>query len=130
MKSDNPPAAGVLATGSRTASTSSRPARGRPRSLPPTPARIPGRCAGDFFRDPLPACDTYLIMDVIHDWTDDQAAALLSAVREAALPRARVLVIETILADVPGPDWSKSWTSSCCGSAAAGSVAAANTSSC
>ena len=63
--------------------------------------------AGDFFTDPLPAADTYLIMDVIHDWDDDQAAALLTAVRKAALPQARVLVIETILADVPGPDWSK-----------------------
>jgi hypothetical protein len=46
-------------------------------------------------------------MDVIHDWDDDQAAALLSAVRRAAPPQARVLVIETILADTPGPDWSK-----------------------
>ena len=63
--------------------------------------------AGDFFTDPLPAADTYLIMDVIHDWDDDQAAALLSAVRKAAPPQARVLVIETIIADVPGPDWSK-----------------------
>jgi hypothetical protein len=63
--------------------------------------------AGDFFKDPLPACDTYMMMDVIHDWDDDRAAALLSAVRKAALPQARLLVIETILADVPGPDWSK-----------------------
>jgi hypothetical protein len=62
---------------------------------------------GDFFTDPLPAADTYLIMDVIHDWDDEQTMALLSAVRKAALPHARVLVIETILADVPGPDWSK-----------------------
>ena len=63
--------------------------------------------AGDFFKDPLPAADTYLIMDVIHDWTDDQAVALLSAVRQAALPQARLLVIENIIVDVPGPDWSK-----------------------
>jgi hypothetical protein len=63
--------------------------------------------AGDFFADPLPAADTYLIMDVIHDWDDEQAVALLSAVRKAAPPQARVLVIETVLADVPGPDWSK-----------------------
>jgi hypothetical protein len=63
--------------------------------------------AGDFFTDPLPAADTYLIMDVIHDWDDDQTVTLLSAVRRAAPPQARVLVIETILADVAGPDWSK-----------------------
>ena len=63
--------------------------------------------AGDFFKDPLPAADTYLIMDIIHDWDDERATALLSAVRKAALPQARVLVIETIIADAPGPDWSK-----------------------
>jgi hypothetical protein len=63
--------------------------------------------AGDFFTDPLPAADTYLIMDVIHDWPDDQTVALLSAVRKAAPPQARLLVIENIIADVPGPDWSK-----------------------
>jgi hypothetical protein len=62
---------------------------------------------GDFFTDPLPAADTYLIMDVIHDWDDERAATLLSAVRKAAPPQARVLAIETILADGPGPDWSK-----------------------
>jgi hypothetical protein len=63
--------------------------------------------AGDFFTDPLPAADTYLIMDVIHDWPDDQTVALLSAVRKAAPPQARLLVIENIIADIPGPDWSK-----------------------
>ena len=34
--------------------------------------------AGDFFKDPLPAADTYLIMDVIHDWDDEQTTALVS----------------------------------------------------
>lgn len=63
--------------------------------------------AGDFFTDPLPAADTYLIMDIIHDWDDERATALLCAVRKAAPPNARVLVMEAILADVPGPDWSK-----------------------
>lgn len=63
--------------------------------------------AGDFFKDPLPACDTYLIMDVIHDWDDDRAAAILSAVHNAASPQTRLLLIEAIIPDVPGPDWSK-----------------------
>ena len=56
-------------------------------------AAVTGRLrlqAGDFFKDPLPAADTYLIMDVIHDWDDEQTTALLSAVRNAALPHARV----------------------------------------
>ena len=46
-------------------------------------------------------------MDVIHDWDDERAETLLSAVWKAAPSHARVLAIEGILVDVPGPDWSK-----------------------
>ena len=53
------------------------------------------------------ACDTYMIMDVIHDWDDDRAAAILSAVHNAASPQTRLLLIEAIIPDVPRPDWSK-----------------------
>ncbi len=63
--------------------------------------------AGDFFRDALPSCDAYLLMEIIHDWGDDESAAILRAVRQAAAPGATVLVIEAIVPDDPGPDWSK-----------------------
>lgn len=63
--------------------------------------------AGDFFRDALPGCDAYLLMEVIHDWGDDESAAILRAVRQAAAARSTVLVIEAIVPDDPGPDWSK-----------------------
>ena len=55
--------------------------------------------AGDFFVDPLPAADAYLLMEVLHDWPDKEAVAILSAVRRAASPGATVLVIENILSD-------------------------------
>jgi hypothetical protein len=63
--------------------------------------------SGDFFKDPLPRCDGYILMEIIHDWPDDDAAAILRAVRRAATPEARLLLIETIVPDDPGPDWSK-----------------------
>ncbi len=63
--------------------------------------------AGDFFRDALPSCDAYLLMEIIHDWGDEESVAILRAVRSAAPPHARLLVIETIVPDDPGPDWSK-----------------------
>ena len=63
--------------------------------------------AGDFFRDELPACDAYLLMEVIHDWGDEESAAILKAVHRAARPGAKLLLIETIVPDGPGPDWSK-----------------------
>ncbi len=59
--------------------------------------------AGDFFADPLPAADLYILMEVIHDWDDAQAAAILGAVRRAAPEGATVLVIEAV-ADGSDPD--------------------------
>ena len=62
---------------------------------------------GDFFRDALPACDAYLVMEVLHDWDDAQAVAILQAIRRAAPPQATLLLIEQVLADAPGPHRSK-----------------------
>lgn len=50
--------------------------------------------SGDFFVDPLPAADVYVLMEVIHDWGDAQAVAILSAVRRAAPSGATVVIIE------------------------------------
>jgi SAM-dependent methyltransferase len=52
---------------------------------------------GDFFADPLPAGDTYLLMQVLHDWADEQATAILAAIRRAARPGASLLVIEMLV---------------------------------
>jgi len=46
-------------------------------------------------------------MEIIHDWGDEESVAILRAVRPAVPPHARLLVIETIVPDDPGPDWSK-----------------------
>jgi hypothetical protein len=62
---------------------------------------------GDFFHNPLPACDAYLLMEVIHDWNDDEAVSILQAVRRAAPDRATVLLIEQMIPEAPGPAWTK-----------------------
>jgi hypothetical protein len=62
---------------------------------------------GDFFKDPLPTCDAYLVMEVIHDWGDEEAVAILKAIRRSAPPKAKLLVIEQIVPDDPGPHWTK-----------------------
>ena len=46
-------------------------------------------------------------MEIIHDWGDEESAAILRAIRRAAPAEAKLLVIETIVPDDPGPDWSK-----------------------
>jgi hypothetical protein len=63
--------------------------------------------AGDFFNDALPVCDAYLVMEVIHDWADKEAVAILKAIREAAPSHAKLLLLETMIPSDPGPDWSK-----------------------
>jgi len=63
--------------------------------------------AGDFFNDRLPQSDAYLLMDIIHDWADEPAAAILAAVRAAAPPNAKLFLIESIVPDEPGPHWAK-----------------------
>ena len=63
--------------------------------------------AGDFFQDALPVCDAYVLMEIVHDWPDTEALAILEAVRRAAPPQATLLVIEQIVPADPGPDWTK-----------------------
>lgn len=64
--------------------------------------------AGDFFTDPLPAADAYILMKILHDWDDSDAANILSAVADAGRPgRASVLIIETVLPEGAEPHWSK-----------------------
>ena len=62
---------------------------------------------GDFFKDVLPVCDAYLIMQVIHDWSDDQALEILKAIRRSAPPQAKLLLIEAIVPDNAHPSWIK-----------------------
>jgi C-methyltransferase len=55
--------------------------------------------AGDFFVDPLPAADAYLLMDVLHDWPDEQCVAILTAIRRSANTDSVVLIIEDVISE-------------------------------
>ena len=63
--------------------------------------------SGDFFADPLPVADAYVLMEVIHDWPDEKAARILAAVREAAPAHARLVIVEALVSEAPGPHFSK-----------------------
>jgi len=58
--------------------------------------------AGDFFRDPLPAADLYILKLILHDWPDAAALKILAAIRRSAQPGVKLLVIEAIMTDEPG----------------------------
>ena len=63
--------------------------------------------AGDFFKDTLPACDIYLLMEVIHDWDDEHARQILSRIRASASAGARVLLVEALIPDSEGPSFPR-----------------------
>ncbi|MEU8165661.1 methyltransferase [Micromonospora sp. NPDC049004] len=62
-------------------------------------AGVADRCevrGGSFF-DPLPeGADVYLLKTIIHDWPDEQAAAILRNVRAAARPDSRLVIVESV----------------------------------
>ena len=55
----------------------------------------------------MPSADCYLIMQVIHDWNDTDAARILAAIRKAAAPGAKLLLIECIVPEDSNPSWTK-----------------------
>ena len=64
--------------------------------------------AGDFFSSPLPEADAYLLMNIIHDWDDEHATAILATVADAARSNtAAVLVLEVVMPDTADPHWAK-----------------------
>jgi len=64
--------------------------------------------ACDFFTDPLPSgAGGYLLAHVIHNWDDEQALAILRAVRAAIPDDARLLLVEAIIPDDDSPHLAK-----------------------
>lgn len=62
---------------------------------------------GDFFHDALPHADAYIVSQVLHDWADDDAVAILRAVRRAARADSHLLIIEQVLPAAAGPHPAK-----------------------
>jgi hypothetical protein len=62
---------------------------------------------GSFF-DRVPGeGDLYLLARCLHNWSDDRALAILRTVREAMRPGARLVVLEKVVPDGPGPSQAK-----------------------
>jgi O-methyltransferase domain len=53
--------------------------------------------AGDFFNDPIPPCNLYVMMTVIHDWSDADSIRILKNVRLTAPAGARFLLAEAVI---------------------------------
>uniref|UniRef100_A0A670Y3Y6 Acetylserotonin O-methyltransferase n=1 Tax=Pseudonaja textilis TaxID=8673 RepID=A0A670Y3Y6_PSETE len=60
--------------------------------------------AGDFFKDPIPEVDLYILARTLHDWSDETCLQLLRKVYQACKPGGGVLIVEILLdEDKRGP---------------------------
>ncbi len=65
------------------------------------------RVGGNFFESVPAGGDIYLLKFIIHDWSDDQCVQILRNITAAMAPEGRVLVIETVMPETPGPHPAK-----------------------
>jgi hypothetical protein len=52
---------------------------------------------GDFFTQRIPPCDAYLMMTVLHDWSDAEAVAILANLKANCPRTAKLLLVEGIV---------------------------------
>jgi SAM-dependent methyltransferase len=69
-----------------------------------------GRCdavGGDFFTDPFPPADVYVLAQILHDWDDERSVAILRNCRRSIAPDGSLLVLEQVLAAGDEPSYAK-----------------------
>jgi hypothetical protein len=59
---------------------------------------------GDFFAEVPEQADAYVLKQVLHDWSDDDAVRILRRCRAAMRRDSRLLVLERVLPDLAGPE--------------------------
>jgi SAM-dependent methyltransferase len=62
---------------------------------------------GDFFADSLPPADVYVLSQILHDWNDERAGAILRNCRRTLRDRGRLLLVEQLITDGPESDFGK-----------------------
>jgi hypothetical protein len=66
-------------------------------------AQLPA-VGGDFFADVPAGADAYVLSRVIHDWSDDEAVAILRTVRRAIPDTGTLLLVEAVLPERAADD--------------------------
>ena len=73
-------------------------------------AGVSDRCeivGGSFLTDPLPAADAILLSQILHDWNDEDSAAILRGCRRAIAADGRLLVLDGVVPSGPEPSFLK-----------------------
>jgi hypothetical protein len=55
------------------------------------------RVGGDFFAEVPGGADLYVLSQIIHDWADEEAAAILRTCRAAMKPGSRLCIVEQVV---------------------------------
>lgn len=61
---------------------------------------LQARCeviGGDFFKAVPSGHDTYVVKNVLHDWADDEAVAILGQIARAMAPKGKLLIVEQLV---------------------------------
>jgi hypothetical protein len=61
---------------------------------------------GSFFEGGLPECEAYILMQILHDWSDEDAEKILTSIRRAAPKNARLLIAEWLVPKDGKPSWT------------------------
>jgi C-methyltransferase len=61
---------------------------------------------GSFF-ERVPEGDAYILSGILHDWNDEQAAAILRVIHAGAPPAARLLIVDGVVVSGNEPDGTK-----------------------
>jgi hypothetical protein len=62
---------------------------------------------GDFFESVPVGGDAYLLRHILHDWNDAQCLTILGNIRKAMLPRAKLLIVESVIPPGNAPFFGK-----------------------
>jgi hypothetical protein len=65
------------------------------------------RVAGDFFQSVPAGADGYMMKFILHDWDDERSLTILRNIRRACAPKAKLIVVDTVIPEGNGADFSK-----------------------
>jgi hypothetical protein len=63
--------------------------------------------AGDFFQEVPAGGDLYILKNIVHDWDDEKALAILKGCRRAMTAQARLLIVESVISPGNEPGLGK-----------------------
>ena len=73
-------------------------------------AGLEDRCTfveGSFFERVPDGADVYILSQILHDWSDEQATAILRVCRAAVRQDSTLLLVDAVLRPGDEPDWAK-----------------------